>query len=78
MEIIELNNQRVQIATDGNWLHDGKDPRYFTKKACLAINDSPWLECTNDEKVQWEKEHNPEPEPLLEEVEEPQEAEVEQ
>lgn len=47
-----------------NWLYRdiSENDRIFTKIVYLGINDTPWLECTNDEKEQWEEDH-PQPEP---------------
>ena len=32
--------------------------RIFSKEVALGCRASPWLECTNEEKEQWETEHN--------------------
>jgi hypothetical protein len=62
---MRIMNGSTQTPTPPNeWLYrDITDTyRHFTDKVYLADNDEPWLECTNDEKEQWEKDH-PEPEP---------------
>lgn len=61
--------KRVQTPTPPNeWCYQdqGENFRYFTKRVLLGKNAEPWPECTDDEKVQWERQHpqpQPEPEP---------------
>lgn len=47
-----------------NWLHDGAPDwkRIFSKLVYLGKDAKPWEECTNEEKISWEKSH-PQPEP---------------
>jgi hypothetical protein len=69
--------KRVQTPTPPNeWCYQdqGENFRYFTKKVILGANAEPWAECTDEEKLAWEKAHKPEPELLQEEIEEPIEA----
>ena len=66
-------------ADDGKWLCQGEGAnRMFWKSATLAKveNEKYFNECTDDEYLAWKAEYEPEPEPLPEEVAEPQEAEV--
>lgn len=45
-----------------NWLHNGaENDRVFVKVIHLPEGQS-WIECTNEEKEEWEREHQPEPE----------------
>ena len=39
--------------------HDEKD-REFAKVLSLPDGATPWDECTNEEKEEWEREHRPE------------------
>ena len=64
---------RIQRPTPPNeWLYEdrGENNRYFTKVVLLGKHAEPWAECTNEEKEQWEHDHQPE------QPEETQEAEV--
>lgn len=57
---------REQTPSAGyDWLYRdfGEDNRVFSKLVYLGVNDTPWDECTDEEKKQWEEEHKPEPEP---------------
>lgn len=47
-----------------NWLHDSAPDytRIFSKLVYLGKEAEPWVECTNAEKEEWEREH-PQPEP---------------
>ena len=56
----KLRIQRPEIS--GNWLYEDwdNDIRIFSKEVALGCRATPWLECTNAEKEQWEKEHNSE------------------
>lgn len=54
---------RIQTpSVEENWLYQdrGENDRYFTKKVILGKNAEPWAECTNEEKEQWEHDHQPE------------------
>lgn len=44
-----------------NWLYqnDEQGNRQFTDSVALGKGAQPWHECTNKEKEDWEKEHNP-------------------
>jgi hypothetical protein len=50
---------RIQQPSNGfDWLYkDEEEIRLFAKEVSLPNNVSDWAECTNEEKVQWEKEH---------------------
>ena len=67
-----MNDVRKQVPSNpDNWLYRdfSTDDRCFTKLVYLGKNDTPWNECTNAEKEQWEREHpqpEPEPEPVKE------------
>lgn len=64
-------------ADEGKWLYQGdRTERMFWKSITLASVDNIkyFNECTDEEYLAWKAEY--EPEPLPEEVEEPQEAEV--
>ena len=52
----------------GNWLYEdrGENDRYFTTIVALAEGAQPWPECTDSEKISWEEEHHPQPEPEVE------------
>ena len=52
--------QRPKI--NGNWLYEdrGENDRYFTTIVALANGAQEWAECTNEEKEQWEHDHQPE------------------
>lgn len=62
---------RIQTpSVEGNWLYQdrGESDRYFTKKVILGKREPEWAECTNEEKEEWEREHQPKlPEDLQEE-----------
>lgn len=46
-----------------NWLYrDMADTRVFAKYVYLGRNDTPWEECTNEDKTKWEEEHKKEEE----------------
>lgn len=53
---------RKQTPTAPNeWLYlssmeDSKESRNFVASVYLGANTEPWNECTNDEKLAWEKE----------------------
>lgn len=54
---------RIQRPTPPNeWLYEdrGENNRYFTKVVFLGKHAEPWAECTNEEKEQWEHDHQPE------------------
>ena len=54
---------RVQTPSQpDNWLYQdrGENDRYFTKLVYLGKNADEWPECTNEEKEQWEHDHQPE------------------
>lgn len=66
-------------ADEGKWLYQGdRAERMFWKSITLANVDNTkyFKECTDEEYLAWKAEYEPEPEPLPEEVEEVQEAEV--
>lgn len=53
---------REQTPSAGyDWLYRdfGEDNRVFSKLVYLGVNDTPWAECTNEEKEAWEEEHKP-------------------
>ena len=57
------NELRKQTPSAGfDWLYKDfeENNRVFSKLVYLGVNDTPWDECTNKEKEQWEEEHNPE------------------
>lgn len=61
-----MGNLRPQTPSAGyDWLYKDfeEDSRTFSKLVYLGVNDAPWLECTDEEKREWEEEHKPEPEP---------------
>lgn len=72
-----MNGLREQTPSAGfDWLYRDfeENNRVFSKLVYLGVNDTPWLECTNEEKEAWEEEHKPEPEPeTVEPVEQPTE-----
>lgn len=75
MKLIGLN----LYADEGKWLYQGDGAeRNFWSSITLAKEENAkyFKECTDDEYLAWKAEYEPEPEPLLEEVEEPQEAEI--
>lgn len=43
-----------------NWLYtnDENDNKIFTKEVILGKEATPWKECTNEQKIMWEEEHN--------------------
>ena len=53
----ELRIQKPELSN--NWLYEDWDNniRIFSKEVALGCNATRWLECTNDEKEQWEIEH---------------------
>ena len=57
----ELRIQRPELSD--NWLYEDWDNniRIFSKEVALGCNATRWLECTNEEKEQWEIEHNSKP-----------------
>ena len=54
----ELRIQRPELPE--NWLYEDweNDLRIFTKEVALGCRATRWLECTNEEKEQWEMEHD--------------------
>ena len=54
----ELRIQRPELPE--NWLYEdwGNNIRIFSKEVALGCRATRWLECTNEEKEQWETEHN--------------------
>lgn len=55
-------NGRKQIPTNpDNWLYQDWDEntRVFGKEVWLADNADEWAECTNEEKDEWERQHQP-------------------
>lgn len=61
-----MNGIRKQVPSAGfDWLYKDfeKDNRTFSKLVYLGVNDTPWSECTDEKKKQWEEEHKPTPEP---------------
>jgi len=56
----ELRIQRPELPE--NWLYEdwGNNIRIFTKEVSLGCRATRWGECTNEEKEQWEMEHNDE------------------
>ena len=51
---------RIQIPTPPNaWLYQdrGENERYFTTLVYLGKHEPKWAECTNEEKEDWEREH---------------------
>jgi len=63
-----LREQRP--SRQGNWLFQEQEneKRIFRKLVYLGITATEWTECTNEEKLKWEKE-NP---TLVEDYEEPE------
>lgn len=62
---------RIQTpSVDGNWLYQdrGENDRYFTKKVILGKHEPEWAECTNEEKEQWEHDHQQDNQPEEAEV----------
>ena len=60
---------KTQTAQGDNWLFKevSLNDRLYAKTVLLPDNADYWLECTNEEKVQWEREHSqPELEPSAE------------
>lgn len=57
------SNRVTQNAHEGYWLYTDltSDNCIFTKSIMRDINTAPWVECTNEEKEKWEREHQPEP-----------------
>ena len=54
-------NRIQQPSNPSNWLYkDEETERLFAKQISLPNNMPDWLECTNEEKVQWEEAHKPE------------------
>lgn len=61
-----MNGLRPQVPSAGfDWLYKDleEDHREFSKLIYLGINDTPWNECTQAEREQWEEEHKPAPDP---------------
>lgn len=54
----ELRIQRPELPE--NWLYEnwGNDIRIFTKEVSLGCRATRWGECTNEEKEQWEMDHD--------------------
>lgn len=54
----ELRIQRPELPD--NWLYEDweNNIRIFTKEVSLGCHATLWTECTNEEKEQWEIEHN--------------------
>lgn len=69
--IIDKYGNRNEYADEGNWLYQDRseNDRYFTDMVLLGKHEEPWAECTNAEKEEWEREHNPQPEPQVEDAE---------
>lgn len=60
-----MNGLRPQTPSAGfDWLYKDfeEDNRTFSKLVYLGINDTPWAQCTQAEREQWEEEHKPQPE----------------
>ena len=57
----EIRIQRPELPD--NWLYEDweNNIRIFSKEVALGCRASRWLECTSEEKEQWEIEHNNEP-----------------
>ena len=56
-----MEELRIQIPElPENWLYEdwGNDIRIFTKEVALGCRATRWMECTNEEKEQWEMQHN--------------------
>ena len=56
---------REQTPSAGHdWLYRdfGEDNRVFSKLVYLGVNDTPWDECTQAEREEWEKSREPLPE----------------
>lgn len=46
-----------RVTQPDNWLHNGaEENRQFVKVVHLPVGQS-WTECTNEEKEDWEREH---------------------
>jgi len=54
----ELRIQRPELPE--NWLYEdwGNNIRIFTKEVSLGCRATRWGECTNEEKEQWEMDHD--------------------
>jgi len=54
----EIRIQRPELPE--NWLYEDweNNIRIFSKEVALGCNATRWLECTSEEKEQWEIEHN--------------------
>ena len=54
----EIRIQRPEMPD--NWLYEDweNNIRIFSKEVILGCHATHWLECTNEEKEQWEIEHN--------------------
>lgn len=57
--------RKQEPSNPDNWLHDGAPDwqRIFSKLVYLGKDAPLWAECTNAEKISWEKSH---PQPELE------------
>ncbi len=61
-----MNGKRQIPTSHDNWLFQdfSENERVFSKEVFLADNAEEWAECTNEEKEEWERQHQPEqPEP---------------
>jgi hypothetical protein len=61
-----MNGLRPQTPSAGfDWLYKDfeENHREFSKLIYLGVNDTPWCECTQAEREQWEEEHKPKTEP---------------
>ena len=54
----EFRTQKPELPE--NWLYEdwNNNIRIFTKEVALGCHAARWLECTNEEKEQWEIEKN--------------------
>lgn len=54
---------RIQRPTEGHdWLYQdrGENDRYFTDVVYLGKHEPEWAQCTQAEREEWEREHQPE------------------
>jgi hypothetical protein len=64
---------RTQRPAEGyDWLYQdrGENDRYFTDMVILGKHEPEWAQCTQEEREQWEHDHQPEqPEEIQEDEE---------
>lgn len=62
-----------KVTKETNWLYKeiSENERIFSRLISRSEDSTPWIECTNKEKLAWEEAHKPE-----DPIDEIQEAEV--